>query len=523
MSRSSASIPVGRDSKPGWYATHNKHVRLAKGSQSEYIFIGDSIVAGFSRYKNVWHKYFNTSLNLGIGGDRTQHVLWRSMNIDLNPNAKYVIIHCRTNNVDKDQPRAIGKSIMAIGRTFQNRNPQIKVLVTGILPRDTNALSVRRSKIDQINNYLDIQCTHYTHNFFYLQPDNVWVHRDGSLDQNLFFSDNLHLIELGYNKFANSIVTLLKEINRNAKPTLHIPQNDVYAIGQSEFIGRGWDGSTSNPLKSPCSSQCLSSVYVPPSTLPVSISANYEEFPPLPPPLLPSFIHLPSINNICSVPKTHTLNPHPRISPCSINVCKPVRPCPVNVSSNVCKSVPFRSIHISPLRKLNKVKPPKWEKCDYVHVPTSPVSCSVPCPVPRRVPRNVPRRKTSPVTCSAPSPVTCPIEQGDKPRLMQDNLFMRLFNLILYIFYYSFNLFSNICLFNINFLYNILLSIFKSIYIIFYFVYSFIHLLIRSSYKLFFIVTVLYIFIIPLLNCNYIHISNIYLNGKRECYIYGRL
>ena len=53
-------------------------------------------------------------LNLGIGGDRMQHVLWRSMNIDLNPNAKYVIIHCGTNNVDKDQPRAIGKSIMAI-------------------------------------------------------------------------------------------------------------------------------------------------------------------------------------------------------------------------------------------------------------------------------------------------------------------------------------------------------------------------------------------------------------------------
>ena len=43
--------------------------------------LGDSIVAGLSRYPNVWNEYFApiNVLNLGIGGDRVENALWQAI------------------------------------------------------------------------------------------------------------------------------------------------------------------------------------------------------------------------------------------------------------------------------------------------------------------------------------------------------------------------------------------------------------------------------------------------------------
>ena len=65
-------------------------------SQSSLILIGDSIVKCLSRYKKVWQKYFEPyeTLNFGISGDKTQHVLWRVKNMDLPDSLKFVMVHC---------------------------------------------------------------------------------------------------------------------------------------------------------------------------------------------------------------------------------------------------------------------------------------------------------------------------------------------------------------------------------------------------------------------------------------------
>ena len=63
----------------------------------------------------------------------------------------------------------------------------------------------------------------------------------------------------------------------------------------------------------------------------------------------------------------------------------------------------LRLIARFPLRKLNKVKLPKWEKCDYVHVPSRPVSVS--CPVTRPVKRPVKRHVKHHVTPALNRPV----------------------------------------------------------------------------------------------------------------------
>lgn len=52
-----------------------------QGASAEVVFLGDSITQGWeSEGKEVWARRFapRKALNLGISGDRTQHVLWRS-------------------------------------------------------------------------------------------------------------------------------------------------------------------------------------------------------------------------------------------------------------------------------------------------------------------------------------------------------------------------------------------------------------------------------------------------------------
>ena len=82
---SAATTPSDRDNKNRWYDINQKHGNLSLNSKTILVLIGDSIVAGLSCYTNIWQTFFKTfhTLNYGIGGDRTQHVLWRAENATL--------------------------------------------------------------------------------------------------------------------------------------------------------------------------------------------------------------------------------------------------------------------------------------------------------------------------------------------------------------------------------------------------------------------------------------------------------
>ena len=100
------TYPAGRFYKNGWLEKHNRHVALLKAkSNTSAVVIGDSIAAGLMRFQNVWDENFTRdTVNCGMGGDKTQNVLWRSTNIPLPlpQSLKYVVINCGTNNVDTD-------------------------------------------------------------------------------------------------------------------------------------------------------------------------------------------------------------------------------------------------------------------------------------------------------------------------------------------------------------------------------------------------------------------------------------
>ena len=57
-----------------------------------------------------------------------QHVLWRAT---LPDSLKYVVIHCGTNNIDRDQPRDIANDVISIGFKLQEECCGLKVIITG--------------------------------------------------------------------------------------------------------------------------------------------------------------------------------------------------------------------------------------------------------------------------------------------------------------------------------------------------------------------------------------------------------
>ena len=134
-----ATTPSGHDNKSGWYDINQKHLNLSLNSKTILVLIGDSIVAGLSHYVNIWRTFFKTfhTLNYGIGGDRMQHVLWHAENATLPNSLKYVVIHCGTNNINCDQPGDIANGVISIGLKLQEKCRGLKVIVTGLLPRDS--------------------------------------------------------------------------------------------------------------------------------------------------------------------------------------------------------------------------------------------------------------------------------------------------------------------------------------------------------------------------------------------------
>src|SRR5262249_46633103 len=64
----------------GWFQRHESFVRRTTRGPVDLLFLGDSITQGWEGAgKEVWKEHFEPlrAANFGIGGDQTQHVLWR--------------------------------------------------------------------------------------------------------------------------------------------------------------------------------------------------------------------------------------------------------------------------------------------------------------------------------------------------------------------------------------------------------------------------------------------------------------
>ena len=146
--------------KPGdaFLKAHESFLQRIKEGPVGLLFIGDSITAGWRNAQETWNKYYGkcSPANFGIGGDRTQHVLWRIENGELDGiSPKVVVLMIGTNNTGGDSAEAIAKADIKIVQSIRAKLPKTKVLVLGVFPRGdrkTGELSATAMpKIKEVN------------------------------------------------------------------------------------------------------------------------------------------------------------------------------------------------------------------------------------------------------------------------------------------------------------------------------------------------------------------------------------
>lgn len=148
--------PGGRNGGPNPFITrHEGFVEIAKQGNVDVLFQGDSITDGWrTRGLEVWNKTYGNlkAANFGIGGDQTQHVLWRMQNGEMDGiTPKVVVLMIGTNNTSSNPPAEIAHGVELIVKYIREKSPTTKVLLLAIFPRGRTMDDPRTAVINQVN------------------------------------------------------------------------------------------------------------------------------------------------------------------------------------------------------------------------------------------------------------------------------------------------------------------------------------------------------------------------------------
>lgn len=196
-----------------WQKRHQSmNERVAKGNV-DLLLIGDSITHGWEGAgKGVWEEFYGkrNAVNLGIGGDRTQHVLWRLQNGNIDGiSPKLAVIMIGTNNSGSNKPEEIADGIVAIVDLLREKLPEMKILVLGIFPRGPNADDPLR-KVNIATNGIVAERVKDKPNVTYLDFGQKFLAADGTLSRDVM-PDLLHLNDQSYRTWAESIEPIVAE------------------------------------------------------------------------------------------------------------------------------------------------------------------------------------------------------------------------------------------------------------------------------------------------------------------------
>jgi N-acetylglucosamine-6-sulfatase len=208
---------VGGDGKmnAGFQKQHESFVEIAKKGEAQVVFLGDSITAGWNGQKALFEKEYAQykAANFGIGGDRTQHVLWRVENGEFEGiKPKVVVLMIGTNNsgVGENSVEQIAAGIKNIIAAIHKRTPDTKVLLLAIFPRgpgETN--NPGRTKNKAVNEV--IAKLHDGKKVHYFDIGAKFLAADGTLSKEIM-PDQLHLNAKGYQIEADAIREKLAEL-----------------------------------------------------------------------------------------------------------------------------------------------------------------------------------------------------------------------------------------------------------------------------------------------------------------------
>ena len=152
--KESATEPKPRDVR--WMGRHEGYLKEVKEKAGavDLLFVGDSITDGWHGQKKLWEEAWGKykPFNIGIGGDRTQHVIWRLQNGEVaGIKPKLAVLMIGTNNLGGNKDEEIVDGITGCVKEIQKQLPGTKVLLLAVFPRAAKAADAARGRIKAIN------------------------------------------------------------------------------------------------------------------------------------------------------------------------------------------------------------------------------------------------------------------------------------------------------------------------------------------------------------------------------------
>ncbi len=197
-----------------WLKLHEAHVKTVQANKGtiDVVLVGDSITI---QWGDSWRKHFPDlkAVNIGIGGDKTQNVLWR---LDhggaegLHPRA--ILLMIGNNNMFFTPETGIEAAALGIQTCVKNlreKFPAAAIIVAKILPAHAPGNRF----------YEDIKKTNLALDQLKLDSDpkvavlDLWrdfTNADGTIKNEFFTPDKIHLSPAGYAAYAGRLKPILK-------------------------------------------------------------------------------------------------------------------------------------------------------------------------------------------------------------------------------------------------------------------------------------------------------------------------
>ena len=201
-----------------WLKIHEGLVKTVQANPGpvDVLLVGDSITI---QWGASWAKQFpdRKAVNIGIGGDKTQNVLWRLDHggVDgLQP--KTIVLMIGNNNMfftPETGVAAAAKGVEACARNLRETFPDAELIVAKILPchaptsRFYEDILLTNAEIEKLNLGADpkIRVLDLTADF---------LNADGTIKKALYTPDNIHLSPEGYAAYAARLKPLLEATSK---------------------------------------------------------------------------------------------------------------------------------------------------------------------------------------------------------------------------------------------------------------------------------------------------------------------
>ena len=215
---------------------HQELLEKARKGGIDVYFIGDSIARrwgalDYPQFLANWKENFFgwTAGDFAWGADRTQNILWRLENGELDGvNPKVIVILAGTNNVggrpapaggEEAKVAEITRGLKAIVDTAQRKAPSATIIITAIFPRNDNMAVM--PEINRINANLARMADGRRVRF--LDVNGKLADANGVLFEGMMNADKLHPALKGYQVWADGLKPILTELLGPPAATDHAP------------------------------------------------------------------------------------------------------------------------------------------------------------------------------------------------------------------------------------------------------------------------------------------------------------